>query len=150
MQKPGNPYGTHRVLEPKDSLPQAALRVDNDFTNIFDNEILCDVTTLNIDFVLGVPGGMSGNINNLLYLVGCLKPAQSWSVASIGKCQLPLTTHAIAMGGHVHVGLEDSIYYRKGQLAKNNAQFVGRVVRISTELNRPIATVDQAREALNL
>lgn len=49
MQKKGNPYGTHRVLEPKGSLPQPALRVDNDFSEIYDNEILCDVITLNVD-----------------------------------------------------------------------------------------------------
>lgn len=49
MQKKGNPYGTHRVLEPEGALPQAALRVDNDFSEIYDNEILCDVSTLNID-----------------------------------------------------------------------------------------------------
>ncbi len=49
MQKPGNPYGTHRVIEPKGVLPQPALRVDNNFTKIYDNEILCDVITLNID-----------------------------------------------------------------------------------------------------
>ncbi len=49
MQKPGNKYGIHRVLEPADSLPQSALRVCNDFSEIYDNEILCNVTTLNID-----------------------------------------------------------------------------------------------------
>jgi len=49
MQKPGNPFGTHRVLEPIGALPQAALRVDNDLSYIYDNEILCEVTTLNID-----------------------------------------------------------------------------------------------------
>ena len=49
MQKHGNPYGTHRVIEPIGALPQAALRVDNNLSEIYDNEILCDVTTLNID-----------------------------------------------------------------------------------------------------
>ncbi|MDY6953830.1 MAG: L-erythro-3,5-diaminohexanoate dehydrogenase [Thermodesulfobacteriota bacterium] len=49
MEKRGNRYGTHRVLEPEGVLPQPALRLDNDFSEIYDNEILCDVTTLNID-----------------------------------------------------------------------------------------------------
>jgi len=49
MQKKGNTYGTHRVVEPKGVLPQPALRLDNDFSEIYDNEILCDVITLNID-----------------------------------------------------------------------------------------------------
>jgi len=49
MQKKGNKYGIHRVLEPEGILPQPALRLDNDFSQIYDNEILCDVITLNID-----------------------------------------------------------------------------------------------------
>lgn len=49
MSAKGYLYGTHRVLEPKGALPQAALRLDNDFSKIYDNEILCDVVTLNID-----------------------------------------------------------------------------------------------------
>jgi len=49
MQKKGNKYGIHRVLEPEGVLPQPALRLDNDLSEIYDNEILCDVITLNID-----------------------------------------------------------------------------------------------------
>jgi len=49
MQKKGNPFGAHRVIEPDNCLPQAATRLDNDFTTLYDNEILCDVETLNID-----------------------------------------------------------------------------------------------------
>ena len=49
MQKKGNKYGTHRVLEPEGVLPQPAIRVDNNFSEIYDNEILCEVNTLNID-----------------------------------------------------------------------------------------------------
>jgi len=49
MQEKGNKYGIHRVLEPGGVLPQPALRLDNDFSKIYDNEILCDVITLNID-----------------------------------------------------------------------------------------------------
>ena len=49
MQKKGDFYGMHRVLEPESALPQPALRLDNNFSEIYDNEILCDVDTLNID-----------------------------------------------------------------------------------------------------
>lgn len=49
MQKKGDPFGAHRVIEPDNCLPQAATRLDNDFTTLYDNEILCDVETLNID-----------------------------------------------------------------------------------------------------
>lgn len=49
MEKKGNPYGLHRVITPENALPQPALKLDNDFTKIYDNEILCDVSILNID-----------------------------------------------------------------------------------------------------
>ncbi|MBL0701121.1 MAG: L-erythro-3,5-diaminohexanoate dehydrogenase [Desulfosarcina sp.] len=49
MQRQGDFYGIHRVLEPESALPQPALRLDNNFSEIYDNEILCDVDTLNID-----------------------------------------------------------------------------------------------------
>jgi 3-keto-5-aminohexanoate cleavage enzyme len=103
-----------------------------------------------IDFVLGVPGGMSGSMRNLSFLVGSLKQQQTWTVAGVGKFQLPLSAHAICMGGHIRVGLEDNIYYRRGELAKSNAQFVERVVRMSKELERPIATVEEARKTLGI
>jgi 3-keto-5-aminohexanoate cleavage enzyme len=103
-----------------------------------------------VDFVLGVPGGMMGEIKNLILLKDRLSPGQTWTVAGLGRFQLPLSAHAIAMGGHVRVGIEDNIYYRKGKLAKSNAQLVERVVRIARELDRPVATVKEAREMLGL
>jgi 3-keto-5-aminohexanoate cleavage enzyme len=101
-----------------------------------------------VDFVLGVPGGLSGTIQNLVTLVERLPVGQSWSVAGLGRYELPLSIHALAMGGHVRVGLEDNIYYRKGELAQSNAQLVERVVRIAQECDRPVATVKEARDIL--
>lgn len=101
-------------------------------------------------FVLGVPGGMSGEIKNLVLLTERLVSGQAWSVAGMGKYQLPLSIHAIAMGGHVRVGIEDNIYFRKGELARSNAQLIERVVRIAKEFGRPVATVEQAKDILNL
>jgi 3-keto-5-aminohexanoate cleavage enzyme len=57
---------------------------------------------------------------------------------------------AMVMGGHVRVGLEDNIYYSKGVLAKNNAELVGRVVRIAKEFGREVATPQEARRILSL
>lgn len=100
-----------------------------------------------VNFVLGVPGGMGGNLRNLVLLVDQLPPRQTWTVSGIGKFQLPLSAHAIAMGGHVRVGFEDNIFFRKGEPATSNAQIVERVVRIAKELERPVATIDQARDS---
>ncbi|HEY8297948.1 MAG TPA: 3-keto-5-aminohexanoate cleavage protein [Candidatus Baltobacteraceae bacterium] len=102
-----------------------------------------------VDLVLGVPGGLDATVENLCDLVGYLPPGCSWSVAGIGRQQLPMAMVAIAMGGHVRVGLEDNIYYSKGRLATND-ELVARVVRIAGELGRPVATPDQARDLLGL
>jgi 3-keto-5-aminohexanoate cleavage enzyme len=101
------------------------------------------------DFVLGVPGALDASVRNLSFLVDALPAACTWSVAGIGRDQLPLATVAIAMGGHVRVGLEDNIYYSKGRLARND-ELVARVARIAAELGRPLATPGQAREILKL
>ena len=103
-----------------------------------------------VDFVLGIPGGMAGTPQALMYLVEQLPPDATWTVAGIGSAQLPLGTLAILLGGHVRVGFEDNVYYRKGELASSNAQLVSRIARISEELNRPVATPAQARAILGL
>jgi len=102
-----------------------------------------------VDFVLGVPGGLGATVENLVACVRELPPGCTWSVAGIGRMQLPLAVTAIAMGGHVRVGLEDNIYYRKGQLASNQ-ELVARVARIAAEMDRPLATPEQARAILRL
>ena len=101
------------------------------------------------DFVLGVPGALEATVDNLVACVNALPPGCSWTVAGIGRQQLPLATVAIAMGGHVRVGLEDNIYYSKGRLATND-ELVARVVRVANELGRPVATPSDARRLLRL
>jgi 3-keto-5-aminohexanoate cleavage enzyme len=105
---------------------------------------------LHFDFVLGIPGGMAGTPEALLYLKSQLPEGATWTVAGIGAAQLPLGTLAILLGGHVRVGFEDNVYYRKGELAQSNAQLVARIARISRELDRDVATPDEARRLLGL
>ena len=105
-------------------------------------------------FVLGVPGGMSGELSNLMQLVSILRNhghAEShWGVAGVGRYQLPLAAHSVVLGGHVRVGFEDNIFYRKGEIAQSNTQLVERVVRIARELDRPVATPEEARALLGI
>jgi 3-keto-5-aminohexanoate cleavage enzyme len=102
-------------------------------------------------FVLGVPGGMSGDPRNLVHLVSML-PSQDvhWGVPGVGRFQLPLAVQALVMGGHVRVGFEDNIFYRKGEVARSNAQLVERISRIAGELGREVATPKQARKLLQI
>lgn len=105
---------------------------------------------LHFDFVMGVPGGIPGEPRHLVHLVETLPPGCTWTVAGIGRSELPLAVMAILMGGHVRVGFEDNVYYSKGVLAESNAQLVERIVRIAAELGRPVATPDEARRILGL
>lgn len=100
------------------------------------------------DFVLGVPGAAAASPENLTHFARSIPPGCTWTVAGIGRHQTAMSTMAIAMGGHVRVGFEDNIYYRKGELADSNARFVERVVRIAREVGREPATVEQARHLL--
>ena len=110
---------------------------------------------LHFQFVLGVPGGMSGELENLQHLLAILRLRVGsndfhWGVAGIGRYQLPIAMHALLLGGHVRVGFEDNIYYSKGVLAKSNAELVARVSRVAAEVGRPVATPSQARALLGL
>jgi 3-keto-5-aminohexanoate cleavage enzyme len=105
---------------------------------------------LHFQFVLGTAYGMQADAASLLHLSGMIPAGSTWSVIGIGLAQTPLAMMAVAMGGHARVGLEDNIYYSHGQLAESNAQLVERVVRIAGELERPVATTQQARALLSL
>jgi 3-keto-5-aminohexanoate cleavage enzyme len=104
---------------------------------------------LHFDFVMGVPGAIPATAENLLHLIRQLPEGATWTVAGIGRHQLPMAALGVILGGHVRVGLEDNIYYRKGELA-TNARLVERVVRIAGELERKVATPDEARQMLHL
>lgn len=105
---------------------------------------------IQFDFVLGVPGALGADPAHLLHLVRSLPAGSTWSVAGMGRHQLTLGVIALAMGGNVRVGFEDNIYFRKGQLARSNAELVARIVRIAKEMERPVATPTQARAILQL
>lgn len=105
---------------------------------------------LHVQFVLGVPGGMSGDSQHLDYLVKMVEPGMHWGVAGIGRFQLPLALQALKMGGHVRVGFEDNIFYDKGVLATSNAQLVERVAKAALDAGREIATPAVARRLLGL
>ncbi|QUH19139.1 3-keto-5-aminohexanoate cleavage protein [Alkaliphilus sp. B6464] len=107
-------------------------------------------TPLHFDFVLGVPGACPATAEDLMYMVKSIPEGSTWTVAGIGRHELPLATMGILLGGHVRVGFEDNVYYGRGQLAESNAQLVERVVRIAKELGREIATPDEAREILKI
>lgn len=105
---------------------------------------------IHYQFVLGVPGGLSGETRNLKFMVELIDPLDTWAVAGIGRYELPLAVEAISMGGHVRVGFEDNIFYQKGILAKTNAELVARIAGISKEKGRALATPEITRGLLGI
>lgn len=101
-------------------------------------------------FVLGAAGGMTATVENLVFLKSLLPAGAPWSALGIGAGHLPILFATIALGGNVRVGLEDNVFYAKGRLAKSNAEFVARAVRLVKEANKEAATPDQARDILEL
>ncbi len=127
------------------------------------NHILQDVTRLiqkgydkppyYINIVLGADKGFQGAMpyshEVLNAMIAALPPQSIFCVSAIGPAQLPATTQAMLLGGHVRVGLEDNNYYRRGELATNE-QLVARTARIASELGLEIASPAEAREILGL
>ena len=105
-----------------------------------------------INFVMGVGGmgGYPGTPENLVTMIRQLPEDAVFNVSGIGKCQLAMNTMAILTGGNARVGLEDNVFYSKGELAHSNAQLVERIVRLARELGREIASPDEARAILGI
>lgn len=103
-----------------------------------------------VQFVLGAQTASFPTPANLLSLVNELPSGALFSVIGTGPFQIPMNVLGVLLGGHVRVGLEDNIYYRRGEKATGNAQLVARIRRIAEEMNREIATPVQAREMLGL
>lgn len=106
-----------------------------------------------LQFVLGILGGIPATVENLVYLVQTARQQIGdfqWSVCAAGRAQFAMTTHALLMGGHARVGLEDNLYLEKGVLANNSGEQVAKLKRIANELGVETATPVEARQILGL
>ena len=110
-------------------------------------------TPVYLQFVLGILGGIPATVENLVFLVQTARQQIGdfeWSVCAAGRGQFAMTTHALLMGGHVRVGLEDNLYIEKGVLATSSGEQVAKIRRIATELDVETATPAEARQILGL
>lgn len=107
-----------------------------------------------IQFVFGVLGGMAAEPDNLIHMKRTADRLfgddYQWSALAAGRHQMPFAAMAASMGGHVRVGLEDSIYIDRGRLATSNAEQVRKVRAIVEALGRTVATPAEARDLLGL
>lgn len=99
---------------------------------------------------MGVPWGIEGSVENLLFMKNQLPGDCRWSVLGVGRTQLPMITMGILLGGNIRVGFEDNIYLRRGVPAKSNAEMVTLAADLAGRLGREVASVDQARAILGM
>lgn len=106
-----------------------------------------------IQFVMGILGGISADIENLMHMVHTAQKNIgdfTWSVCAAGRHQMSMCTAALLLGGNVRVGLEDNLYIEKGKMAKSNAEPVEKIIRIARELGIETASPAEGREILGL
>lgn len=106
-------------------------------------------TPIHFNFVLGTAGGAAGTVKTMQFMADQVPEGSTWTITGVGKCQMGLIAAAIAMGGHVRVGVEDNISLPDGKIATNE-EFVHRAVEIAKNLGRKVATVEEARKILGL
>ena len=113
-----------------------------------EEDLLTD--PLRFQFVLGLRGGAPATIEQALYMKSLIPPDAIWSICALGRSQLAMNTLCIIGGGHVRTGLEDNLYFRRGELAESNAQLVTRVVALADTLQRRVLNPEEARDVLAL
>jgi uncharacterized protein (DUF849 family) len=102
------------------------------------------------DLVMGVPGGMPGDARTLVAAVEALPAGATWSATGIGRTTLSVTYAALAAGGHLRVGMEDTLTYAKGQPVTANVQLVERAATLARIAQRDPMSPDEARSFLGV
>jgi uncharacterized protein (DUF849 family) len=105
---------------------------------------------IHCDLVMGVPGGMPGEAATLVQAVSALPAGASWSATGIGRTTLPVMLAALAAGGHLRVGMEDTTSFARGRPVTGNAELVERAAALAELAQRPPLTPAQARALLGV
>jgi uncharacterized protein (DUF849 family) len=102
------------------------------------------------DLVMGVPGGMPGNAATLVQAVAALPAGATWSATGIGRTTLPVMLAAVAAGGHLRVGMEDTVTFARGRPVASNAELVERAASLAELAQRPAMLPAAARTMLGV
>jgi uncharacterized protein (DUF849 family) len=102
------------------------------------------------DLVMGVPGGMPGTVQALTAAVQMLPVGATFSATGVGRTTLPVMFAALSAGGHLRVGMEDTLTYGPGEPVRDNAQLVARAAGLCRIAQRPPAPVEEARALLGV
>ncbi|WP_285496563.1 3-keto-5-aminohexanoate cleavage protein [Actinomadura sp. NBRC 104425] len=102
------------------------------------------------DLVMGVPGGMPGDARTLVAAVDALPDGATWSATGVGRTTLPVMYAALSAGGHLRVGMEDTLTFAKGRPVTSNAQLVERAAALADLAQRPAMPPAEARAFLGV
>ena len=102
------------------------------------------------DFVLGVPGGAAGTPANVALMAGRLPDGATWSATGIGRTTLPVLLGALGAGGHLRVGMEDTLTFSRGRPVARNAELVERAAELARLAQRPPMLPAEARSFLGI
>jgi uncharacterized protein (DUF849 family) len=102
------------------------------------------------DLVMGVPGGMSGDAATLVQAVAALPAGATWSATGIGRTAVPVLFAALAAGGHLRVGMEDTVTFARGRPVSSNAELVERAAAAAEIAQRPAMSPAAARAMLGV
>jgi 3-keto-5-aminohexanoate cleavage enzyme len=102
------------------------------------------------DLVMGVPGGMPGTAAALVACVAALPPEATWSATGVGRTTLPVMLAALGAGGHLRVGMEDTLTFGPGQPVRDNTQLVERAADLARLAQRPPLSTMDARTMLGV
>jgi uncharacterized protein (DUF849 family) len=102
------------------------------------------------DLVMGVPGGMPGDAATLVQAVSALPGSATWSATGIDRTSVPVLFAALAAGGHLRVGMEDTVTFSRGRPVASNAELVDRAATAADLAQRPAISPDDARAMLGV
>jgi uncharacterized protein (DUF849 family) len=105
---------------------------------------------VHVDLVMGVPGGMPGDAETLVAALRLIPDGATFSATGVGRTTLPVLLSALATGGHLRVGMEDTINYAHGERVRDNAQLVARAAQLATIAGRPPLPAEAAGKLLVL
>ena len=105
---------------------------------------------VHVDLVMGVPGGMPGTTGALAACLPAIDPSWTFAATGVGRTSLPVMLAALSAGGHLRVGMEDTLTYAPGQPVRDNAQLVARAAGLARIAQRPALTTTEARELLGI
>ena len=160
-QNKGCLSGAHDIREAAETLAPHDIKFEHecyDVGHLYNLKFCMDIglfkAPIFIQFIFGILGGIGPEVDNLVFMKRTADRLfgddYRWSVLGAGGAQMTLATTASQMGGHVRVGLEDSLFISRGKLADNNAHQVAKIRRIVEDLGCEVATPDEARDILAL